>query len=448
VRPRPSTSAPLLLLSALTLYGTPPATAQPGPGPRAAAIGPGERTAIVERIAADLEAIYVFPEAASRMVELLKRRLEAGDYDGFTDLQAFTAELTSDLHSISHDRHLGVLALLPGGGMHGGEDPEAMRQKRRERLRRANYGFERLEILEGNVGYLDLRQFADASTAGATAVAAMNFLAGADALIVDLRRNGGGSPSMIQLLSSYLFEAPVHLNSFYVRREDRSDQFWTQAHVEGPRLAQTPLYLLTSGYTFSAAEEFAYNLRHLERATIVGETTGGGAHPSDMVNYPELGVHLSVPFGRAINPITGTNWEGTGVEPHVKVEAAEALDVAHRLALERIASGAEPERRQEIAWAIEGLAAQVADPTPAELAAYVGTYGPRQVRLEGDRLVYQRTGGPTFGRVPVGDDRFHLDDEGAFRIRFERDESGRVLTLVGRYADGREEPSPRTPGGE
>lgn len=430
-----------------------PATAQRVAPDSVPKIGSAERAAIVRAISADIEEIYVFPELAVRMVAHLKERLDSGGYERFDDLFAFTAELTSDLRSISHDRHLGVLPLPPGGvgmaggaGPIGGADSAEGQRRRRERLRRANYGFERLEILEGNVGYLDLRQFADASIAGPTAIAAMNFLAGTDAVIVDLRQNGGGSPSMIQLLSSYFFEEPVHLNSFYLRREDRTDQFWSHAHVEGPRLVQTPLYILTSGYSFSAAEEFSYNMRHLERATLVGETTGGGAHPSEMLDYPELGVHLSVPFGRAVNPITGTNWEGTGVEPHVRVPAAQALATAHRKALEEIAAGAEEERRRELAWTIEGLGAEAVELAAPELAAYVGTYGPRNVRVEGGRLVYQRQAGPIFALVPVGDDRFHLANDNAFRIRFERDSGGRVVTLVGRYQDGREEPSPRTGG--
>lgn len=176
--------------------------------------------------------------------------------------------------------------------------------------------------------HLKLRCFADAGAAGATAIAAMNFLGGSDALIFDLRANGGGTPSMISSCSSYLFE-PTHLNSFYIRKEDETKQFWTQAYVPGPRLAKVPVFVLTSSRTFSGAEEFSYNLKNTKRGTIVGETTGGGAHPVRGYKVEGYDVTVAVPFGRAINPISGTNWEGKGVEPDIAVPADQALDVAY-----------------------------------------------------------------------------------------------------------------------
>jgi hypothetical protein len=279
----------------------------------------------------------------------------------------------------------------------------------------------------------------------------MNFLANADALIVDLRQNGGGSPSMIQLISSYFFAEPVHLNSFYIRREDKMDQFWTQAWVAGPKLTEVPIWVLTSGRTFSAAEEFTYNLKNLERATIVGETTGGGAHPVDNHTFPELGVQMSLPFGRAVNPITETNWEGTGIEPHVAVPADQALTVAHRDALAKLRDAAEdPERQAFLSWALESLELELEPVSldPAALPAYVGDYGPRRVRLADGALTYQRGDGPLYRLVPMGGDRFALQDNDRFRIRFERDGAGRVVTLVGLYDDGSEEPSSRSGGAE
>ena len=160
------------------------------------------------------------------------------------------------------------------------------------------------------------------------AVGAMAFLANCDALIIDLRDNGGGNPEMIQLLSSYFFSGePRHLNSFYYRLDEKTEQYWTLPYVPGSKLADTDLYVLTSSYTFSGAEEFTYNLKNMKRATIVGETTGGGAHP---VRMEILNDHfaIGVPYARAVNPISKTNWEGTGIEPDVKVPAAQALDKA------------------------------------------------------------------------------------------------------------------------
>jgi C-terminal processing protease CtpA/Prc len=177
--------------------------------------------------------------------------------------------------------------------------------------------------------------FADPDICGPTATAAMNFLASSDALIVDLRQNGGGEPAMVALICSYLFDQPTHLNDLYERKGDTTAQYWTLPYVPGKRLAGKPVFVLTSSRTFSGAEEFTYNLKNLKRATIVGETTGGGAHP---VSGHKIDEHFSigVPFARAINPISKTNWEGAGVEPDVKAPGAEALDVAKKLAMEAV----------------------------------------------------------------------------------------------------------------
>jgi C-terminal processing protease CtpA/Prc len=209
----------------------------------------------------------------------------------------------------------------------------------REIERLQNYGFARVERLPGNVGYLDLRSFANAAIGGETAAAAMTLLAHTSALIVDLRQNGGGWPEMVALLTTYLFDQEVvHLNSMYFRQSDKTQQFWTLPYVPGSRFGgKKPVYVLTSNHTFSGAEEFAYNLKQLKRATIIGETTGGGAHPGDVFTLtPHFLVFI--PTGRAINPISQENWEGTGVIPDVAVPQEEAFDVALIAALKAISA--------------------------------------------------------------------------------------------------------------
>jgi C-terminal processing protease CtpA/Prc len=175
----------------------------------------------------------------------------------------------------------------------------------------------------------------DPEICGPTVAAAMNFLAHVDALVIDLRANGGGDPKMVAYISSHLFAEPTHLNDLYNRKEDKTTEYWTLRDVPGARLADKPVFVLTSKRTFSGAEEFAYNLKNLKRATIIGETTGGGAHP---VSGHRIDDHfiIGVPDARAINPISKTNWEGTGVEPDIKVPASEALDVAKQKAAEQI----------------------------------------------------------------------------------------------------------------
>jgi C-terminal processing protease CtpA/Prc len=198
-----------------------------------------------------------------------------------------------------------------------------------------NCGFVRAEQLPGNVGYIKFNMFADTDMCAATASAAMTFVAGTRALIIDVRENGGGSPGMVAFVSSYLFDRRTHLNDLWTRRTGETKEFWTSDSVSGRRFGGTkPIYVLTSARTFSGAEEFTYNLKNLKRAIIVGETTGGGAHP---VSGHRIDEHfmIGVPFARAINPITHTNWEGVGVKPDIIVPAHDALETAQALLREK-----------------------------------------------------------------------------------------------------------------
>ncbi len=401
------------------------------------------RAAIVDKVAATLNERYIFADVALKMEAYVKQKQGEGAYDSLGDPEAFAARLTEDLREICKDLHLRVrYAPEPPRSRDSAEDREAVRRS----MAAQNYGFQKVERLRGNVGYLDLRGFFEASEGGATAVAAMNFLAHVDALIVDLRQNGGGSPSMIQLLSSYFFEEPVHLNSFYIRQGDQTEQYWTSAFVAGPRMADVALYVLTSGRTFSAAEEFAYNLKNLERATLIGETTGGGAHPVDYAYFEELKFGLTVPYGRAINPITGSNWEGSGVSPHIEVPRKDAFDRAYEEALRALLSKAEDgPQKTEIEWVLaEWEAKRLAPEVPlSSLQAYVGTYGPRKLRLVEGRLIYQRDEGPKYPLYPLSEDTFGLEGLDYFRIRVEKDEGGEVVALVGLYSNGNRDRSPK-----
>jgi hypothetical protein len=295
------------------------------------------RARVVDGSIAMLNEFYVFPETAKKMEDALRTHEHQGDYDSITDGERFANKLTDDLQAVSHDKHLRVNfspATLPEAPP--GPNPEAAAENRKQ-LERINCGFQKVEILGGNVGYLKFNMFADAEICGPTVTAAMNFLANSDALIIDLRENGGGQPDMVTLISSYLFAEPTHLNDLWERKGDKTRQFWTLPYVPGKRLAGKPVYILTAKRTFSGAEEFTYNLKNLKRATIIGETTGGGAHP---VSGHRVDDHfmIGVPFARAINPISKTNWEGTGVEPDVKVPAADALSTAEKLASEKLHS--------------------------------------------------------------------------------------------------------------
>jgi len=422
-----------LIAAALTLAIRVTAAA-PAASPDTKLSGP-DRAEIITAVSEILNESYVFADVAAAMSRLIESNLENKNYDGFRTLGELTRQLTEDLRSVSHDLHLRVDPLHEIAE----EDPEeeaAIRARELDSLRRVNYGFRKVEVRPGNIGYLQLTEFDDAAVAGNTAVATMNYLANCDALIVDLRENGGGEPSMIQLISSYFFEEPQHLNSFYIRKDDKTQQFWTQARVQGPKLIDTPIYVLTSSDTFSAAEEFAYNLKNMKRATIVGETTGGGAHPVVLEHRRNAMVTVTVPHGRAINPITGTNWEGAGVKPDINVPAEKALiaaEIEARKAL--LANAGSDEEKARHQWALETLEAY-RHPVllePATLAGYTGQYGPRRVALEGATLTYQREGGVRYELVSMGEDTFAFrrgDEYVRFRVQFVRDDSGQVTHFV------------------
>ena len=320
-------------------------------------IDAAERRAVIDGVIDRLKQAYVFPDTALAMERAIRARQRRGEYDRITSGRVFAESLTAHLQAVSRDRHLRVRHSFDPQtirSVDAGPD-SALREQARKFGARVNYGFERVERLAGNVGYLELRSFGfEVDDMRDIAAAAFAFLGNTDALIIDVRRNGGGSPHMVAQVSSYLFGPDsVHLNSLYWRPRNRTDDFYTHRDIPGTRYGPIkPVYVLTSRNTFSGAEEFAYNLQALKRATIVGDTTGGGAHPGGMQRVTDhFGVW--VPTGRAINPITKTNWERVGVRPDVPVGSDNALRTAHLTALRGLrAHATDPERQQALDRAI------------------------------------------------------------------------------------------------
>jgi C-terminal processing protease CtpA/Prc len=333
---------------------------RPDPAEPPLSIDAAARARLIRSLAAELEAGYVFPDVAAAMSRAIRGKLKDGEYDKLDTGQALARRLTEDLRAIAKDKHLAVECStrpLPPKPAKGRTPEEAAR--RREETHKRNAGFVRLERLPGNVGYLDLRGFEDAEAGAETAAAAMTFLAHTDALIIDLRKNGGGSPGMARLLCSYLLpgDRPVLLWSIHWRREDRTDEYWTLRELPGRRYADREVYVLTSRRTFSAGEGFAHVLQSRKRATVVGEVTGGGAHPGRGAPLDDHFV-AHIPAGRVVNPVTQSDWEGTGVKPDVAADAGRALEVAHGLAVQKLwesASGPEARNALERDLAAEGV---------------------------------------------------------------------------------------------
>lgn len=292
-----------------------------------------QRVAVVERIGGMLEERYVFPDAATECARALRAQLADGVFSDIADPVDFASELTVVLRSVSHDKHMLVRVRLKPEEGDRARVGQGLRDRarRRQRDEERNFGFEKLERFDGNIGYLDLRYFSAPRAGQDSAVAAMAFLEHSDAVIFDLRKNEGGSPGMVNFLCSHLFAEQTHLNSLYFREGDRTEEYWTLPGVPGRAMPDVPVFVLTSAATFSAAEEFSYNLLTQERAQIVGEVTRGGANPGGVFPVDEQ-FEMVIPTGRAINPVTGTNWEGVGVQPDLIVPADRALEAALALA--------------------------------------------------------------------------------------------------------------------
>jgi hypothetical protein len=296
-----------------------------------------KRSALIDKVAAALTAHYVDPAKAKTMIAALRAHLAHGDYDKIDQAPAFAIKLTEDLHADTHDLHLRIMYSPPvkrdGPPIKDGPPPKDEQLKQ---LRQMNFGFGPIERMSGNVAHLVIDGFPDASLDEAqTAIGdLMTQVADADALIIDLRGNGGGSPETVALVASYVFDdKPVHLVDIFSRDTNKTVPSFTHAKVHGTRFGgKKPIYVLTAKRTFSGGEEFAYDLQTTKRAKVVGETTGGGAHPTEGLPLDDS-FQIAVPFGASISPITHTNWEGVGVIPDIPTTAEAALDEAHKRAL-------------------------------------------------------------------------------------------------------------------
>jgi tetratricopeptide (TPR) repeat protein len=277
---------------------------------------------------------YVYPDVAKKTGDHLKKQFESGKFDQFNDVESFSKALTEEVQAINKDKHMRV---VPSAGMRRNNAPMTSEDHVEALLKSIKSpqgspgGFFEAKKLRGNVGYLEIRGFANPAEGAPIADAYMKLLQGSDAMIIDLRKNGGGSPEMVQYLCSYFFDKKVHLNSIYHREDNKTKEYWTLENVGGRKMADVPLFVLTSNYTFSGAEEFSYNMQTQKRATLIGETTGGGANPGGMRRINDQ-LAIFIPDGAAINPITKTNWEGTGVTPEVKTTAEAALEKGIELA--------------------------------------------------------------------------------------------------------------------
>lgn len=306
------------------------------------------KTETIDALVTAMKEDYVFPEVASKVDSDLHERLKKGEYDSVEQGAEFAKLLSEHMNALCKDAHLRVRFSkddLPKREKRGEPSKEEIEQHERS-MRLMNGGISSAERLVGNVGYIDTTGFNQLDFAQRPIDAAMQLVENTDALIIDMRWNGGGHPQTVQYFCSYLFgPTPVHLNDIEFRGEPKKE-FWTLKELPGKRYVDKDVYVLCSKRTGSGAEEFCYNLKNLKRVTLIGESTWGGANPGGVVRIND---HFSafIPSGRAVSPYTGTNWEGTGVEPDIKIPFAEALKAAHVMAVKKLLEKATDKREKE-----------------------------------------------------------------------------------------------------
>jgi hypothetical protein len=402
---------------------------------RDSAISDREKSETIEALAVVLEKHYVFPEKTVAISAGLRERLHRGEYKSITAKDEFAGRLTRDLIDISGDLHFSVGVDPEWIADDKAENDPARRNARQiadlQHSRLANYGFDKVSLLEGNVGYVSFTYFEDPEYGAETAAAAMRFVENADAIIFDLRYNNGGHLEMAQFLASYLFphdKEQEFFDYYYVENGKRVARGqWLLPTVPGKRMPDKPVYILTGSTTFSAAEWFSFTLQKLGRAVLIGERTAGGAHPVDQkpINDDFL---IQIPIGEIKDPVDHVDFEGKGVTPDQPTSARDALAFAHKLALEQLAAK-DPGKRQEYDWLLPALAVEAAPfvISPADLNNAIGQYDGREIALEGGRLVYRWRGRFRLALEPLSPTLFAVEGSN-YRLRLVM-ENGRVTGL-------------------
>ncbi len=397
---------------------------------------------VVDSLSKALAKNYIFPDTAQRMGAYIENRLKAGSYDKMMSGNAFAQALTTDIRSVYNDAHLSI-----------SYDPQMQHnladtttgnaaEKRRQNLAeyaQQNFGFKKLEILNGNIGYVSFDRFYGFNDYAKEVVnTAFSFLKNTNALIIDLRNNGGGSPDMEKYICSFLVPPGTQLSSVYERRTHHIETAFTYQPSIAVSFVGKPIYILVNRRSFSAAEALCYDLQNIHRATIIGETTGGGAHlvgPNSISN----GFIGLIPFARAISPVTGTDWEAVGVQPDVRINADSSLDAAvllyYNYQLSKTKDSAET---KGIIWSRDMLEAKLhpyhADSSIAK--TYIGIYASRLISFENGQLYYTGANGKKSKLVALSSNLYKIDDIDYMKIEFLKNGNGEVTEMNFIFNDG------------
>lgn len=397
---------------------------------------------VIENLSATLMKNYIFSDTATKMANVLKSRLKNKDYESITTPNEFAQKLTTDLHSVYRDIHLAVTynpqfenILKNTSDINSSQ----VQEKNLQNARQQNFGFKKIEILSGNIGYIYFDRFFGLNESSKETITnAFSFLQHTNALVIDLRNNGGGSPDMVNYICSYFFKEKTHINNLYERRTNKTKEYWTEPLSSSSNFHSLPLYILVNRRTFSAAEEFAYDLQSLHRATIIGETTGGGAHP---VSPEPIGNGFigNIPYARAINPLTGKNWEAIGVKPDIQINADSSLDAAVLSYYDfQIKTLKDSNSIKTIKWSRDMLNAKL-HPFSIDtltLKTYIGNFADRIVSFENGILYFTGRDGKKNKLIAMTRTTFKIENTDNLKIDFLPTTTGDVKEFAFLFDDG------------
>ncbi|RKH15451.1 peptidase S41 [Corallococcus sp. CA053C] len=403
-------------------------------------LSPKERDAALQAITTAFKEGYVFPEMRPKIVKELDRMRRSGRCD-VDDPIVFADRITEGLRSVSNDRHLSLrvdpaayAAALAAPDSDAGEEAWFRRQALRD-----HHGLVEMKILPGNLRYLKIAGFSWVNDeTGAAYDDALRFLKDGDAIIIDLRNNGGGSHAAVRYLVSHFME-PDTLELTFLEGSETPSQSRTLEHLPVGRVKGKPLYVLIDGQTASAAEAFAYDVQQFKLGQLVGARTVGAANNNKQLPVAP-GFMLSVSYGRPVHAVSHGNWEGTGITPDVETPSAQALDAAQKHALDRLSRSpaATAEQRRDYRWAEVGIEARLhpVSVEPATLATLTGHYrrsGPgaepiQVVQRDDGALWFAFPRRPAARLSPLAQDVFAVEGYDALRVRL----TGRTLEMLWR----------------
>lgn len=389
---------------------------------------------------------YIFPDSARKMTAYVEAEFKKGAYAAITDPVKLAERVNQDLQKAHRDGHFRILYDPRFDREQSDTVGRAARQRQGDSMQLVrnledNFSFSEIKILPGNIGYLLFNGFSGlVNEARPTITAAFRFLSNTKALIIDMRSNGGGSPQMVREIESYFFPEKTHLNDIVERLQGKTIEYWTDPAKADGLILKMPVYILTSRHTYSAAEDFTYGMQSVKRAIIVGQTTGGGAHPARPFSVGQ-GFIAVIPFARSLNPYTHTDWEGTGVKPDIAVASDKACEAAQMaIFTERMNKATSDVEKRCAQWQINQMLASQTKETKdsASLSSYTGTYQGGLVFYVNQSGLYCKNaevGNQVFKLSFISGNRFVLDEN--VQVEFVKDSQGNFSSMKMWWRDGR-----------